>query len=132
MHSGFAYEETELLEQRKKYREKANKGDSEAKGQDTILRHRLDALQWRRQDAEAAFNREPELVEPGDVEFIAYALIVPSTDPKDLDEQEKKSAEIAMQFAMLHEQGQGADVRDVSTPELATAQGLDPWPGFDV
>ena len=77
-------------------------------------------------------NREPELIGPGQVNFIAHALVVPSTDPDDLKEIEANSELIAMKLAQAFEEASGATVTDVHSPDLARKAGLGPHPGFDI
>jgi len=77
-------------------------------------------------------RREPELIAPGKVEFIAHALVVPSTDPADREQYDAKTDEIAMALAWAYEESAGAIVKDVHTPELARGAGLPNNPGFDL
>ena len=71
-------------------------------------------------------------MDPGEVTFLAHALVVPSTDPEDRQRHDKEVERIAMQVAWAYEESQGAEVFDVSTPEKALQAGLDRWPGFDL
>jgi hypothetical protein len=77
-------------------------------------------------------RREPELIVPGDVDFIAHALIVPSTDPAELEWRDANVEQIAMDLAKAFEEAEGATVKFVHTPNLARAAGLPDHPGFDV
>ena len=64
--------------------------------------------------------------------FVAHALIVPSSDPDDLARHDADVERVAMDVARAYEEAQGAEVKDVSTPELARAAGLSDNPGFDL
>ena len=77
-------------------------------------------------------RREPELIAPRAVEFIAHALVVPSNDPADREQFDAKTEEVAMSLAWAFEESEGAVVKDVHTPELARAAGLSDNPGFDL
>ena len=86
----------------------------------------------RRARALAVLRREPELIAPSKVEFVAHALIVPSADPADRERYERDAEQVAMDYAWAHEEVAGAVVQDVHTPELARAAGLQDNPGFDL
>jgi hypothetical protein len=64
-------------------------------------------------------RREPELLVPGDVDFIAHALVVPSTDPAELEWRDANVEQIAMDLAKAFEEAEGAAVKFVHTPKLA-------------
>ena len=89
-------------------------------------------LATRRDLAIAALRREPELFATSPVQFIAHALIVPSTDPADKERYDAQVELVAMNIARAHEEGEGAKVIDVHTPELARAASLPENPGFDL
>jgi hypothetical protein len=76
--------------------------------------------------------REPGLIVPGDVTFLAHALVIPSTDDADVKQHNAAVEAMAIQFVKAHEEALDADVRDVSKPERARAAGLQDWPGFDL
>ena len=38
------------------------------------------------ENALAVLRRAPELIEPGEITFIAHALVVPSSEPADLEQ----------------------------------------------
>jgi hypothetical protein len=77
-------------------------------------------------------RREPELIVPGEVNFIAHALVVPSIDPAELEWRDANVEQIAMDLAKAFEEAEGATVKFVHTPKLARAAGLPDHPGFDV
>jgi superfamily II DNA or RNA helicase len=129
---GFEYQDAELAQARGKLREKAQAGDPRAKGELTKIKERQKALAARREAALAALRREPELIEAGDVAFLANALVIPTDDP---DERKRFDAEvevIAMKVARAFEEAAGAVVKDVSRLHLARAAGLEDYPGFDL
>ena len=72
------------------------------------------------------------MIGAGKVEFIAHALVVPSSDPADREQFDAKTDEVAMALAWAFEESAGAIVKDVHTPELARAAGLSDNPGFDL
>ena len=76
--------------------------------------------------------REPELIIPGDIRFIAHALVIPSSDPEDAIRHNSVIEATAVQVARAYEESAGATVKDVSTPALARAAGLSDNPGFDL
>jgi hypothetical protein len=98
----------------------------------TRIKERQRALSARREEALATLRREPELIAPGEVEFLAHALVVPSSDPEDRKRHDRRVEAIAVKVAWVYEEASGATVKDVSTPELARAAGLTEHPGFDL
>jgi len=90
------------------------------------------AIAAQRERALAVLQREPELVEVGEVALLAHALVLPSTDPADRQRHDKEVERIAMQVSRTYEESFGARVDDVSTPELAWQAGLERYPGFDL
>jgi hypothetical protein len=77
-------------------------------------------------------HREPELIAPGAIVFVAHALIVPSSDPEELEQHDAQVEQVAMEFVRAYEEAAGAVVTYVHTPALARAAGLPDNPGFDV
>jgi len=69
---------------------------------------------------------------PGNVDFIAHALVVPSSDPADAKQVQDSVERIAMDLVRAFEEAAGAAVKYVHTPELARAAGLPDNPGFDI
>jgi len=86
----------------------------------------------RRERSLAIIHREPELLVPGDVDFIAHALVVPATDPGEIEWRDANVEKIAMDLAKAFEEAEGANVKFVHTPSLARAAGLPEHPGFDL
>jgi Helicase conserved C-terminal domain len=81
--NGFTYQAAELAQARARQTEKARTGDSRAKGELTRIKARQKGLLVRKDEALAVLSREPELIVPGDITFLAHALVVPSSDPED-------------------------------------------------
>ena len=129
---GFAYQVAELADARRRWTEKASAGDARAKGELTRIKTRQQALKTRKAESLAVINREPELIAPGNVKFLAHAFVIPSSDPVDKMRYDADVEAIAVQKARAFEETLGAKVSDVSTPERALAAGLGEWPGFDL
>jgi transcriptional regulator with XRE-family HTH domain len=142
---GFDFQEAELAAARAKLSQKARDlpapqsaaarqaGGNKAAAQHlSEIRKQQRALSQRRDRALAILRREPELIVPGAVEFIAHALVVPSTDQADIERHQAHVEQIAMDLVRAFEEAAGAKVRFVHTPELARAAGLPDHPGFDV
>ena len=129
---GYASQEIELALQRTRFREKAEAGDPRAKGELTKIKARQRLLVHRREVALAVVRREPELVVPGEIAFIAHALVVPSSDPEDRERYDADVEALAVKVALAYEQTYGATLRDVSTPPKARLAGFEDFPGFDL
>jgi hypothetical protein len=129
---GFDFQEAELAVARAKLAQKAREGNKAAAQHLSDIREQQRALSQRRDRALTVIRREPELVVPGEVEFIAHALVVPSTDQADIERHEAHLEQVAMDLVRAFEEAGGAKVRFVHTPELARAAGLPDHPGFDV
>jgi superfamily II DNA/RNA helicase/transcriptional regulator with XRE-family HTH domain len=129
---GFDYQEAELAAARTKHSEKARKGNRKAIEALEEVKRQQRQLADRRENSLTILHREPDLITPGVVTFIAHALVVPSSDPADLKQHDKNVEIIAMQIAQAFEEIAGAQVQDVHTPELARAAGLPDNPGFDL
>lgn len=129
---GYDYQEAELAAARAKLRDKANAGNSRAKGELTRIKNRQRLLASLREEAIASLRREPELIAAGEVTFLAHALVMPSSDPEDKKQHDKEIEATAVKFAWSYEEANGANVKDVSTPQLARAVCLMDYPGFDL
>ncbi|MEW5980200.1 MAG: helicase-related protein [Acidobacteriota bacterium] len=129
---GFDYQEMELASVRSKQSEKARTGNAVAQKELTRIKDEQKQLAQRRREAIESLRREPELIGPHSIEFIAHALVVPSDDPVDKEQVDAKTAEVAMAVAWAFEESEGAIVRDVHSPELARSAGLTENPGFDL
>jgi len=129
---GFDFQEAELAAARAKLSEKARSGNKGAQLELTRVKAHQKEVTDHRERALAVLRREPQLLCPGAVEFVAHALVVPSTDPADREQLEANVEAVAMQFAGAYEEDAGATVLDVHTPPLARAAGLPDNPGFDL
>jgi hypothetical protein len=105
---------------------------SQIKGELTKIKARQKALAEQRELALRTANLEPGLIAPGEITFLAHALVVPSKDPEDRHRHDKEIELVAMRLAVAHEEAQGAVVLDISTKESALAAGLVEYPGFDL
>lgn len=129
---GFDFREAELAAARTRHAEKARKGNRKAMDALEEVKRQQRQLAQRRSNALAVLRREPELVAPGPITFVAHALVVPSSDPRDIKEHDINVELAAMRIARAFEEAAGAKVLDVHTPELARAAGLPENPGFDL
>ncbi len=129
---GFDFQEAELAAARAKLTPKAREGSQGAAVELTRIKGQQRELHARRARALAVIRREPELIVPGSVDFIAHALVVPSTDQADRERLDANVEQTAMNLVKAYEEASGAVVRFVHTPELARAAGLPENPGFDV
>lgn len=129
---GFDYQEAELAAARARHSEKARAGNRRAIEALEEVKRQQRQLSSRRENALAVLRREPELIEPGIISFIAHALVVPSSDPADVEQHEINVEMIAMKIAQVFEEAAGATVLDVHTPPLARVAGLPDNPGFDL
>ena len=59
-------------------------------------------------------------------------MLAASRHSADRMRHDQETERVAVRVARAHEEGTGAVVRDVSTPDLARAAGLDEHPGFDL
>lgn len=132
MQRGFDYQEAELAAARVKLSQKARSGNAAAAKALKDIKVQQGSLADRRQLAIDSIRREPDLIAPGQVTFLAHALVVPSTDPEDKKRHDAEVEQIAMDLARAFEEAAGATVKDVSTPPLARAAGLTDNPGFDL
>jgi superfamily II DNA or RNA helicase len=129
---GFDFQEAEYAASRTKQSEKARAGNAAAQKELGRIKDLQRGLALRKQETLAVLRREPELIAPRAVQFIAHALVVPSTDPADREDYDAKAEQVAMSLAWAFEESEGAIVKDVHTPELARAAGLPDNPGFDL
>jgi SNF2 family DNA or RNA helicase len=129
---GFDYQEMELAAARTKHTEKARSGNRKAIEALEEVKHQQRQLAGRRDCALAILRREPELIVPGRITFVAHALVVPSSDPADREQHDVNVEILAMKVARAFEEAANARVLDVHTPDLARMVGLPDNPGFDL
>ncbi len=128
----FDYQESELAAARKRFTAKAREGQRAAHIELERIKAQQKSLSQRREQALFQARREVELIQPGQVEILATALVQPSQDPDDLKARDAEVERMAMEVAMAFEAARGAEVRDVSTPPKARWSGLNDYPGFDL
>lgn len=129
---GFDYREADLAAARVALSKKARAGNQGAAAELTKVKRKQRELSAEREATFARLSREPELIVPGEVEFIAHAVVVPSSDPEEKKRQDAEVESIAMEIARAYEESRGARVRYVHTPALALAAGLPAHPGYDL
>ncbi len=129
---GFDYQEAELANARTRHVEKARKGNRKAIEALEEVKLQQRQLAGRRVKALTVLRREPELIGPGAIAFVAHALVVPSSDPADREQHEVNIEMVAMKIAQAFEEAAEAKVLDVHTPDRARAAGLPDNPGFDL
>ena len=129
---GYDYHAAELAEARTRLLEKANAGDTKARAELARIKERQRQLAERKQQALSTLRREPELINFGEVSFIAHALVLPSQDEEDRKRHDADVETLAMQAAISFEESLGSKVQDVSTPSRARLAGLTDCPGFDL
>ncbi len=129
---GYDFQEAELANARAKVAQKARSGNKRAVAELSHIKNQQRELCNRLEKAITVIRREPELLVPGDVDFIAHALVVPSTDPTELEWRDANVEQVAMDLAKAFEEAEGASVKFVHTPKLARAASLPDHPGFDI
>ena len=90
------------------------------------------ALATERRLALHSLETAPGRIAPGDVRFLAHALVVPGPSSEEQERYDARVEEMAVRIAAAWEKERGASVRDVSKPALAHQAGLPDWPGFDL
>lgn len=128
---GYDYQVSELSERRVKLNQKVQRGDPAAAAMLDRVRQQQRSLTDLRNAALAAIRAEPDLVEVGELTFLAHAWVVPAP-PAGLTHREFQTELIAMRVARAYEEATGAVVFDVSRPDGARAAGLGDHPGFDL
>ncbi len=129
---GFDFQEADLASTRSKLSAKAREGNKAAIQHLSEIKEQQKALSARKERALTILRREPELIVPGDIDFIAHALVIPSREQADIEYHQNNVEQIAMDLVKAYEETAGAMVKFVHTPELARAAGLPSNPGFDI
>jgi SNF2 family DNA or RNA helicase len=129
---GFDYQEAELAAARSDHTGKARTGDARSRAELERIRDEQREIAQQRELAFGELARESDLVDVGDIEFLAHALVVPSVRSEDRKHRDDAIEAIAVQLAVAYEASRGATVHDVSTPAAARAAGLIDYPGFDL
>ncbi len=129
---GFDFQEAELATARVMQSEKSRSGNAAAIKALKDIKDQQRSLAQRRDTALATIRREPELIAPGRLTFLAHAMVVPSANPDDLARHDAEVEKVAMDLVRAFEEAAGVTVKDVHTPPLARAAGLTDNPGFDL
>src|SRR5262249_19519967 len=74
---GYEYQKAELSAARQRLRDLVEEGDRSAQARWEAVKARQRSLDQRRDAALAVLRREPELLAPGTIEFLAHALVLP-------------------------------------------------------
>ena len=129
---GFDFQAAELTAARSRLTDVARTGDRRALDELARVKGRQRSLTAARNRRVADVQAEPDFIRAGDVEFLVHALVVPAEDSEESERYDADVEAIAMQVATAYEASLGAEVEDVSRPELARRAGLPDWPGFDL
>jgi hypothetical protein len=129
---GFDCQEAELALARARHGEKARTGNRKAGEALEDVKRQQRQLVSLRENAMTLLRREPDLIAPGAVAFVAHALVVPSSEPMDRERYDVNVEQVAMKISQAFEEATGAQVLDVHTPELARMAGFPDNPGFDL
>ena len=129
---GFDFRAAELTAARQRLGEKARAGDRHANAELARVKERQRSLTTHRNRALTALESEPDLIQAGEVELLAHALVVPAQDSGETERYDADVEAVAMEVTTAYEERFGAKVADVSRPELARRAGLTDWPGFDL
>jgi hypothetical protein len=129
---GFRFQEAELLLKRNKIKKKIERGNKDIQLELENIKQLQSSLNIKQRSQLKKIHREFDLINPGKINFIAHALVIPSNDPEDKKKYDKKIEDIAVRIAWGFEESHGGNVKDVSTPTKAKKVGFDDWPGFDL
>ena len=130
---GFDFQAAELAAARARLTALARADDRYAKGELSRVKERQRSLTASRTRRLAELRAEADHIRAGEVEFLIHALVVPAQDdPEEVQRYDADVEAIAVRVACAYEESFGAEVKDVSRPELARRVGLPDWPGFDL
>ena len=129
---GFDYQEAELAAARQKQADRVREGKLGAQKELDHIKAQQRQLAQRRRDELLVVRREPELMAPGRVTFIAHAAGCPVERSRGPEAARCRGRADRHASRSAHEEAAGATVKDVHTPELARAAGLPDNPGFDL
>ncbi len=129
---GFDFQAAELAAARSRLSEMARDGNRYAQGELSKVKERQRSLTASRNYRLAELQAEPNLIQAGEIEFLVHALVVPVQDSAETELYDADVEAIAVEVATDYEKRFGAEVQDVSRPELARRAGLTDWPGFDL
>ena len=129
---GFDFQAAELAAARSRLSKMARDGNRYAQGELSKVKERQRSLTASRNHRLAELQAEPDLIQAGEIEFLVHALVVPVQDSAETERYDADVEAIAVEVATDYEKRFGAEVQDVSRPELARRAGLTDWPGFDL
>ena len=129
---GFDFQVAELATMRARLTARARAGVGHAQAELTTVKERQRHLTAARARRLAELHAEADSIQSGDVEFLVHALVVPAQDPRETERYDAEVEVIAVRVAAAYEERSGAEVTDVSRPELSQRAGLPDWPGFDL
>ena len=129
---GYDYKIAELMARRRHLSQKAGRGEPDAEALLARVRKEQRHIAAEKEERLSLIEMEPSLIVPGEAAFVAHALIVPTDDREERLHHDAEVEAVAMRLARAHEEAAGAEVHDVSRPELSQRAGLGEWPGFDL
>ena len=129
---GFDFQAAELAAARSRLNQLVRDGNRDAGAELAAVKGRQRRLTASRDRCLAELRAEPELIQVGEVEMLVHALVVPVQGTEELERYDADVEAIAVEVATAYEESLGAEVTDVSKPELARRAGLTDWPGFDL
>ena len=129
---GFDFQAAELAAFRSHLSKMVRDGNRHAQGELSKVKERQRSLTDSRNRRLAELQAEPDLIQVGEIEFLVHALVVPTQDAEEAERYDTDVEAIAVEVATDYEKRFGAEVQDVSRPELARRAGLTDWPGFDL
>ncbi|MDE0504043.1 MAG: DUF3883 domain-containing protein [Candidatus Poribacteria bacterium] len=129
---GYDFQAAELAAARSRLSQLARDGNQEASAELGVIKNRQRSLTASRNRRLAELRSEPECIRVGEVEMLVHALVVPVQDAEEVERYDADVEAIAVEVATAYEESLGAEVTDVSKPELARRAGLTDWPGFDL
>ena len=129
---GYDFQAAELAAARSRFSKLARDGDRDAAAELGVIKERQRRLTASRNRHLDELRAEPECIQVGEVEILVHALVVPVQDTEELERYDADVETIAVEVATGYEENLGAEVTDVSKPDLARRAGLTDWPGFDL
>ena len=115
----FNARKSELLNQRIKLKNDVARGIPAAQTKLNDCERELDALPAKREAAEASLITEIESTQLGSMTIYARAFVAPAPSVEAVPIKTLRDAEaIAVRVAIEHERKRGAEVKDVSNPQL--------------
>ncbi len=129
---GFDFQAAELAAARARLNQRTRDGDRDAGAELGVVKDRQRRLTASRNRSLAELQAEPECIRVREVAMLVHALVVPVQDTEELERYDADVETIAVEVATGYEANFGAEVTDVSKPELARRAGLTDWPGFDL